>query len=144
MHDFTISFTMPPPDRPWSTNEDRNLHPQARAKLISNWKSGVWLIARSQTTKGLNNYPEPLFTFGIVSIIIPFAQKRTRDPHNYCGTVLKATIDGLVKARWFEDDDPSHVGHREPQLGTDRATFVVSVEGKTKRPIMTMASKGTP
>lgn len=52
---------------------------------------------------------------GIVQVDIPFAQKRRRDPHNYCGTVLKAVIDGLVKEGLWPDDTPDWVGHREPR-----------------------------
>ncbi len=52
----------------------------------------------------------------VVQIDIPFTQNRRRDPHNYCGTVLKAIIDGLVEINYWPDDTPEWVGHRESNL----------------------------
>ena len=52
----------------------------------------------------------------LVTVTIPFTQNRRRDPHNYCGTVLKAIIDGLVHAGVVPDDTPEWIGHREPRL----------------------------
>jgi hypothetical protein len=52
----------------------------------------------------------------IVQVVIPFAQKRKRDPHNYCGTVLKAIVDGLVEEGLWPDDNPEWIGHRESQM----------------------------
>jgi hypothetical protein len=50
----------------------------------------------------------------VVSLTLPVKDRRKRDPHNYCGTVLKAVIDGLVQAGAWPDDTPEYVGHREP------------------------------
>jgi Holliday junction resolvase RusA-like endonuclease len=52
----------------------------------------------------------------LVRVHIPFTQNRRRDPHNYCGTVVKAIIDGLVKAGAWEDDTPEYVEHLSPVL----------------------------
>lgn len=51
-----------------------------------------------------------------VHITIPFAQERTRDPHNYTGTVVKALIDQLVQQGVWVDDNPEWVTAAEPTL----------------------------
>ncbi len=104
-------LTFAPPAKPWSTNEDRNLHKYKRAELIRLWHEATQMHTRSV----INVYgivQEP----GIVRLQIPFKVDRRRDPHNYCGTVLKAVIDGLVGAGVWPDDTPEWVGHREPVL----------------------------
>lgn len=75
--------------------------------MVKNWKGAARLLAGKY--KGAN-YP------GIVQVWIPFKDNRRRDPHNYCGTVVKAIIDGLVMAGVWPDDTPDYVGHREPIL----------------------------
>jgi hypothetical protein len=75
----------------------------------------------------------------VVMVEIPFNMVRTRDPHNYCGTVVKAIIDGLVLAGAWPDDTPDQVGHMEPFLTLsspyvwvhifDAETYVLSPEG---------------
>lgn len=104
-----VTLQFDPPDKPWSTNQDRNLHPHTRHKKVNKWKQAskdAWTAA---------GHP-PITGFVIVELEIPFTQNRRRDAHNYCGTVLKATIDGLVEAGAFEDDSTDHLGHREPVL----------------------------
>jgi hypothetical protein len=56
------------------------------------------------------------FPPSIVQLEIGFRQDRKRDPHNYCGTVLKAVVDALVAVRLWPDDTPEWVGHRESIL----------------------------
>jgi hypothetical protein len=100
---------------PWSTNQDRNLNKYKRAERIREWKS-----AARVAFIGYMNYHHPghsrLLNPAIVQVTIPFTVDRIRDPHNYCGTVLKAVIDGLVKGGAWPDDSPEWVGHREPIL----------------------------
>lgn len=108
-----LEFEFPAPTAPWSTNQDRNLNPYVRAERISEWKRSARLLFRQEVTRRRLALPlEP----AIVQIRIPFKQVRRRDPHNYCGTVLKAIIDGLVKGGAWQDDTPEWVGHREPIL----------------------------
>lgn len=97
-----IEIRFPIPARAWSTNE--RIHHMQRAELTRQWKGAARLLAARY-----KNQPP-----GIVQIWIPFNDKRRRDPHNYCGTVLKAIIDGLVMAGVWPDDTPEWVGHREP------------------------------
>lgn len=103
-----LSFEFKPPDTPWSTNQDRNLNPHERAKKIKLWKTAARVAYRQARFGRI----EP----GVVQVTIPFGQNRRRDPHNYCGTILKAIIDGLVLEGAWPDDTPEYVGHREPIL----------------------------
>lgn len=64
---------------------------------------------------------------GIVQVEIPFTRHRRRDPHNYCGTIVKAIIDGLIHAGAWPDDTPEYVGHREPVI-TDGELVVVIID----------------
>lgn len=98
---------MPLPDKAWSTNQDRNLHPYERAARIKAWKEATAFYYR--LTMMTRDFMDP----GIVQIDIGVKTNARRDPHNYCGTVLKAVIDGLVLAGAWPDDTPDWVGHRE-------------------------------
>ena len=87
------------------------MHPQERAAKIKLWKQSTMLMFRSNFMG--EQRPQPP---SIVQVSIPFSSNRRRDPHNYCGTVLKAIIDGLVQGGAWPDDTPEWVGHREPIL----------------------------
>lgn len=96
------------------------MHHMKRHKLVKSWKDAAterWVVEYGK---------KPVVGFAIVQIEIPFSVKRRRDPHNYCGTVLKSVIDGLVRAGAFPDDTPEFVGHREPVL-TENKFVVVTV-----------------
>lgn len=118
----------PPPALPWSTNQDRNLNPYDRANRIKEWKQTVqwvWMMGgKTDADVGVaGKWPaEP--TPMLVELTIPFTKNRKRDPHNYCGTVLKAIIDGLVIAANLPDDTPEWVGHREPKLVKGDTVFI--------------------
>lgn len=101
--------TMPLPAKVWSTNEDRNLNPYERAARIKAWKEATIVHYRKAYGR-MDQAPS------VVQVMLPVPDRRRRDPHNYCGTVLKAVIDGLVKAGAWPDDTPDYVGHREPVL----------------------------
>lgn len=108
-----ISFTFRPSLRAWSTNEDRNLSPHERAANISVWKTDakIHFINHMNRLKVRRDLPP-----GSVQVTIPFARQPIGDPHNYCGTVLKAIIDGLVLGGAWPDDNAQYVGHTEPIL----------------------------
>ena len=108
-----IKIDFPPPVKPWSTNQDRNLHHMERAERVRLWKNTTRLLFRSQVAIEGITLPLPA---GIVHVSIPFSDKRKRDPHNYCGTIVKAVIDGLVQGGAWPDDTPEFVTHQEPLL----------------------------
>ena len=116
-----LEFGFPPPAKAWSTNQDRQFHHMERSQLIADWKGATLLHYRSYCNSLRIGYALPP---GIVQVHIPVVDNRRRDPHNYCGTVLKAVIDGLVKAGAWPDDTPEWVGHREPILKPGRIVVV--------------------
>lgn len=111
MSELITRFHFPAPDKVWSTNDDRNLHHYTRAERIKTWKGAARIHYANARGKAGTAIPPAL-----VRVHIPFKTDRRRDPHNYCGTVVKAIIDGLVLAGAWPDDTPEYVGHREPLL----------------------------
>jgi hypothetical protein len=113
----------------WSTNQDRKLNYHDRHRRTMAWQAaarqGWMLFAPPELRKEVR---EGIHTPMIVQVDIPFGQKRKRDPHNYCGTVVKAVIDGLVKQGVWPDDTPEWVGHREPIPILGREGFVTLYE----------------
>lgn len=128
MTEFTIQLEAKP--RPWSTNQDRKINPYLRSEIKNVWKDAARLAYRKYRMQyGITGY---LPGKAIITVTIPFTKKATRDPHNYCGTVLKAIVDGLVAAKLAPDDSPEYVGHREPILVVDRGAFpTVRIEVET-------------
>jgi len=118
-----VKFEFPLPDKPWSTNEDRNLNPYARSERIAAWKDSAQLAWSSfcNREKRSKLAPRP----ALIRIVIPFDTRRRRDPHNYCGTVLKAVIDGLVRAGAWPDDTHEYVEHLAPYLVVDKYAPVI-------------------
>lgn len=121
-----LEFTIHPTEAPWSTNQDRNLNYHQRAHLIKAWKvdtAAAWLALGYKKRHGYK-INEDWYPPTIVQLEIGFTTNRKRDPHNYCGTVLKAVIDALVNAGLWPDDTPEWIGHREPVLVKDPLTKV--------------------
>lgn len=117
-----MEITFAAPAKPWSTNEDRTMHFAKRAERIAEWKDAAMLHFISHCNKNkLTKAQRP----SLVWITIPFKQKRRRDPHNYCGTVVKAIIDGLVRGGAWDDDTVEYVRHVEPTLTVDPKGLVI-------------------
>lgn len=126
-----IEFEFYPPDKPWSTNQDRNLNPYKRHGTIREWKDMASLAYiddcnKKKRKRQLGNT--------LIRVTIPFDKKRRRDPHNYCGTVGKAIIDGLVNAGAWDDDTPDFVEHLAPILVVGKS-LPVKVELYPRRPM---------
>ncbi len=117
-----MELTFTAPSKPWSTNEDRTMHHMVRAERIKEWKTATQLTFISHINRNKMKraqYPS------LVWVTIPFTTARRRDPHNYCGTVVKAIIDGLVKGGAWEDDTVKYVRHVEPTLVKDTEGLVI-------------------
>lgn len=118
--------------KPWSTNDARTMHGAVQNQHAQPWKDATRLAMRDFRIR-LGVDSDFVFPRGIVQVGIPFDRARDRDPHNYCGTVVKAVIDGLkddrvpvrgkgmvLRSRGLWPDDTSEfVGHREPVLVHD-------------------------
>jgi hypothetical protein len=128
-----IELSLPVRLATWSTNMDRRLDPFTRAEIKAGWKQAAFMALRAYKSKHPEMFSKqkarehgktieaPMLSGKwIVTVVIPFDTNHRRDPSNYCGTVMKAVIDGLVKARAWPDDGPAYVGHREPVLVVDR------------------------
>lgn len=101
------------------------MHKMARYKRIQAWKEATaeqWVAHHGRRV---------IDDFVIVHLEIPFKVKRRRDPHNYCGTVLKACVDGLVVAGIIPDDNSDILGHREPILKVG-GEVVLSLESRPR------------
>lgn len=108
-----VVLNFPAPDVIWSTNQDRNFHPQERAKIIAHWKEAAFYHYRSYVA---HNAISAALGPTLVSLTIPVSTRARRDGMNYCGTVLKAIVDGLVLAKAWPDDTPDWVDHRQPHF----------------------------
>lgn len=103
----------PAPAKPLSLNEERRLHWRARSARTAPWRDLTILMARqARLARAI------LATPATVTVVIPVADHRRRDPANYY-PVVKACIDGLVAADVWPDDDPRYVRVNEPVLTRD-------------------------
>lgn len=127
---------MTPPSDPWSTNLDRSFSKFERAERIAEWKGAAKVAYTGWcNSNGVNRSLNP----ALVRIHIPFRVNRRRDPHNYCGTVVKAVIDGLVMAGAWKDDTPEYVVHIEPRLYKGDTVWI---ELHAKRPMRIACEHG--
>jgi Holliday junction resolvase RusA-like endonuclease len=100
-----------PPERPLSTNEANRMHWAQKARRLEPWRDTTIILAKQQ------KIPEKVGgRRGRITVVIPFRTKTRRDPHNYVGTVVKSTVDGLVQAGVWPDDNPKYVEVMEPRL----------------------------
>jgi Holliday junction resolvase RusA-like endonuclease len=102
-----------PPAKPLSLNEERNLRWRARCARLDPWRDLTILMARqARLARAVAATP------ATITVVIPVPDDRRRDPANYY-PVVKACIDGLVKAGVWPDDDPRYVRVNEPILTRD-------------------------
>lgn len=53
-------------------------------------------------------------------MVLPFRTAGRRDAHNYTGTVVKAVVDGLVRAGIVPDDTPEWVTVLDSEFSIQR------------------------
>jgi crossover junction endodeoxyribonuclease RusA len=114
-----IELRYPAPVPPWTTNDERRMHWAAVGKRVQAWKFAARVHAQSQHLQDL-----PPST---ISMSITYPTNRIRDPHNLVGTILKATIDGLVDAGCWPDDNPKWVHIHEPTISIQPGPHLVTV-----------------
>jgi hypothetical protein len=105
-----VVLRFPCPTRPLSVNESNTMHYATRARRLKPWQDAAWALAHNVVVRGWT--PKPVD----VQVCIPFGVARRRDAHNYTGTVVKAVVDGLVRARLVPDDVPQWVRVLDPVL----------------------------
>ncbi len=110
-----VELRFPAPGRPISVNE----HGRGQAgwfireRALRPWREAVW-AAWIQEPR-----PHRALAEGHrcrVEVNLPFRTQRTRDPHNYVGSVVKVMVDQLVHMRVWPDDSPEWVTVPEPTL----------------------------
>ena len=115
----SVDLTFTSPTHPLSVN--RNLHWAARRRLLEPWKDAAWATARNHRVRHGGAFQEarPI----TVQVVLPFRTNARRDPHNYTGTVVKAVVDGIVRAGLVPDDTPDWVTVLDPQFSiqTDKS-----------------------
>lgn len=103
------------------------MHHMKRASLVGAWRDATFWHYKDQI--GSKGVPSP----AIVELYVPVPNKRRRDPMNYCGTLMKAVVDGLVLAGAWPDDTPEYVRHLEPLLTTQKEKVYVYIHPRDRR-----------
>lgn len=97
-----LRYVIDYPVRPWTTNKDRNLYPQARAKLVKEWREAFKSLAIEENIPALEK-------IGIVAT--PILPDRKFQDTAACNPAVKAAIDGIVDAGVVPDDTPEYLGY---------------------------------
>lgn len=109
-----LSFTAP--TEPLSQNQAIGAHWGAVKRSLEPWGTAAWAAARNWRIRARRGphagHQHPI----TVQVVIPFRVGRRRDPHNYTSTVVKAVVDGLVRAQIIPDDTPNWVTVLDPLL----------------------------
>lgn len=107
------------PERAKSINELKGRHWTVTFKAMQSWRDAVgWAWKLSPASERAELAGKKVR----VRMTIPFDCSerqwtgKKRDPHNYVDTVVKATVDQLVKQGAFPDDSHEYVTVDEPVL----------------------------
>ena len=116
------------PTRPLSVNEGG--HWAAKRRRLKPWQDAAWVTARNYLVKASRTPRAPMGFSGpepiTVQVVLPFKTTQRRDPHNYTGTVVKAVVDGLVRAGLVPDDTAEWVTVLDPILVTQRTQPLIA------------------
>ena len=114
--DGAVDLEFTAPTRPLSINRANGMHFAARRRLLEPWKDVAWALGhnyRREAARTPQGRPTGPIT---VQVVLPFRQANRRDAHNYTGTVVKAVVDGLVRAGIIPDDTPDHLTVLDPEF----------------------------
>lgn len=84
------------PEKPWTMNQDKRLHPHARHRLIQGWREAFKLLARVELVPKLDHIA--------VEVVHRYSSNRWEPDPGACYPAAKAAIDGLVDAGIVPDD----------------------------------------
>lgn len=113
-----VDLTFTAPNVPLSVNRSGSW--QKRRRLLEPWKDLAWALAqnhRRQAARSPQGRPTGPIT---VQVVLPFRGAARRDAHNYTGTVVKAVVDGIVRAGLVPDDTPEWVTVLDPEFSIQR------------------------
>lgn len=97
-----------------SENEAKGAHWARIAASTKPWGDAAYYLTRNALIR--REWPRDARIPVTIRVDIPFTKVRRRDPHNYVGTVVKAVVDGIVRAGLVPDDNPEWVSVEEPTL----------------------------
>ena len=105
-----LRIRVPYAGHPPSVNATMRLHGTAAHALLDPWATAATIAASDY--KGIKPLPTP----SLVRVTFPMPTNTRRDAHNYVGTICKAIIDGLVRARLWDDDTAKQVVSIDPRI----------------------------
>lgn len=107
---MNIDWAMPQPGEVISLNRLSGRHPAVVAGHRRSWKdAGYWYGQTWRSELRKNKIPTPLTDKVAIQFDFDMRSVRRRDGHNYAGTVCKWFIDGLVLAKFLQDDSSEWV-----------------------------------
>jgi len=109
-----VDLTFTAPTRPLSVNEGS--HWAARRRRLEPWKDAAWVTAQNYRRQAARSAPGRPVVPITVQVVLPFRGRARRDAHNYTGTVVKAVVDGIVRAGLVPDDTPDWVTVLDPEF----------------------------
>lgn len=115
----TLTLSFHQPTEPLSINVATGMHWAAKARRTEPWRDIAIMATRQALRKGRDHAPgwwcqgrTPV----TIQVELEFRTARTRDPHNYTGTNVKAVVDGLVRGGLIPDDSPEWATILEPTI----------------------------
>lgn len=110
------------PTHPLSINDAKGAHWAKVKGSLDPWQNAAWVTAHNHRVRTMKHRHIPLWRPKpiVVQPVIQFRDGRRRDPHNYVGTITKALVDGLVRAKIVPDDNPDWVTTWEPVIEANR------------------------
>lgn len=89
------------------------------------WREGMVVLAKKhRIDQRVHGRP------CLVRFAYPVPDNRRRDPSNLVGTVVKWSVDGLVKAGVWPDDTPQYVSVLEPLLVVGGSEVILELWAK--------------
>lgn len=107
---IVLEFVNPVP--PVSINALKGKQHYAWTAAMAPWKEATWAHLRNHLIRSGDPRGLPVE----VQVVLRFRSATRRDPHNYTGTVVKAIVDGIVKAGLVPDDTAQYVTVLDPIL----------------------------
>lgn len=111
-----LAFTQP--THPLSQNKALGGHWASVRARLEPWKDAAWVTAHNHRVRALRARRAPIWRPKPITVqpVIQFRKHARRDPHNYTGTITKAIVDGLVRAKIVPDDTAAWVTVLDPVL----------------------------
>ncbi len=127
----TWTIELPGPPAPMLTMNQR-LHWTVQRARARAWRHAAHIHTLNAIRDPNNPITAPLPPCWI-TVTLPVADRRRRDPSNYMLTT-KHIVDGLVDAGLWPDDTPEYVTQTEPTLEVGRHGVLITLTERTERP----------